>query len=527
MSYMVSRKQARDEAAITAWRLFHEAGGKLPLTLDTLEGLQSGMLGRIVLPSSADYDASRKLFNPLFDIRPSIIAYCDVENDVRLCLQTALAANMAFTVRAGGHSTAGYSGSTGMVIDVGGIDDVCVDAGSMTATVGAGCSFGKLNSALDQYGLHVPGGGCSDVRVGGYMQGGGYGFTSRVFGMNCDNVLEVRVMLWDGTVVTANEQKNHDLWWAIRGGTGGNFGVLLTVRYRLHKLGDVLAFAIRWPLADQNDLGAVQGFLCLQAQFMKSGHFPGFSGQLMIGMQSDAPPDHPDPHPWLLLRGMHVGTQAEGQAALRPLLATASAELQWSRTGSYNALVGPLMSQPHTIPQLNPKLGMTYEIKRSRYVANDIPSTGWQSIVAQWKSAPNRFALVALELYGGAINALPRDNSAFIHRDVAFDAFTEIFWYDPAEADPAQHWLDASCTVLEPFWNGHVYQNYPSGAEPDYRSNYWGEAFDALLAVKRKFDPHTAFTFPQAILPRDTTPAAPVNAPPRVADALAKPTDYR
>jgi FAD/FMN-containing dehydrogenase len=525
MSYAVSRKQSRDAETIAAWRAHDNAGGSLPAPLAALTALLTGLLGTVVLPTSPNYDDSRKLFNPLFDPHPSIIAYCEVERDVALCLAFAQTHKLPFSVRAGGHSTAGYSGCDGMIIDVGELGDICVEADQNTATVGSGCNFARLNAVLDQYALHVPGGDCGDVRVGGYMQGGGFGFTSRMFGMNCDHVIEVRVMLWDGRVVTANETENHDLWWAMRGGTGGNFGVLLTVQYRLQRPGDMFGFAIRWSLSgDAHRAAAIEALMCLQAKYMRGADFPAFGAQVMLGMQSDKP-DMSDPEPWLLVRGLHVGTQAEGQAALQPLLTISGADLQWSCMGPYNDVHQLLMSKPHTIPQLN--LKMTNEIKRSRYVARDLARADWLKIIEQWSKAPNRYALFAMELYGGAINAYPRESSAFIHRDVAFDAFIEIFWYDDGGGQPSEIWLDDATTEMDPFWNGHVYQNYPSGAEPDYRANYWGDAFPALLAVKLKYDPRTLFNFAQAILPPNgVTVAAPV-WPPKVVAALTQPISYR
>lgn len=525
MSYTVSRKQIRDAEQIAAWRQLRDAGKLLPGPFDAIVSLQTSLLGVVVLPTDANYDISRKLFNPLFDPHPSIIAYCEHEPDVAVCLAYAQANKLAFTVRAGGHSTAGYSGCDGMIIDVGHLDDVCIDARSKTAMVGAGCPFDKLNHLLDQYGLHVPGGDCSDVRVGGYMQGGGFGFTSRMLGMNCDNVLEVRVMLWDGRIVTANPRKNQDLWWAVRGGTGGNFGVLLTVRYRLHRPGDMLAFAIRWPLSsDANRDNAVEAMLCLQAKYMRSGDYPAFGGQVMLGMQDDST-DFSMPRPWLLLRGLHIGTRAAGEQALRPLLAVPDAELQWTCHGSYNHVHPLLLSKPHTIPQLFHK--MTDEIKRSRYVSRDLAADEWKTIITRWTGAPNRYACVALELYGGAINAYPKEDSAFIHRDAAFDAFMEIFYYDLTAGQPSGVWLENLCGDMRQFWNGQIYQNYPSGDEPDYRANYWGDAFPALLAVKLKYDPNTVFNFPQAILPRDATPPPAPSWPPKVVAALAQPINYR
>ena len=130
------------------------------------------------------------------------------------------------------------------------MNGISVDPVELTARVGAGANFGLLNAVLDGYGLHVPGGTCADVGVAGFMQGGGYGLTSRRFGINSDCVLAVTMMLADGTIVVADETRERDLWWAVRGGTGNQFGVLLDITYKVVELPSVWSFELRWTVDD-------------------------------------------------------------------------------------------------------------------------------------------------------------------------------------------------------------------------------------------------------------------------------------
>ncbi len=206
--------------------------------------------GHVVQWSDPGYDAARQLSNAAFQGFPQIIVYCEVFEDVRLCLEFAHEHELWAVCRSGGHSTAGFSLSSEMVIDVSRLSYAVVDHPKRLMTVGAGTNFGNVNAQLDTYRLHVPGGGCEDVCVGGFVQGGGYGFTSRRFGMNCDSAVELLLMLADGKLVVASEKKNADLFWAVRGGTGNNFGVLLQVTYRLHELWKVWGFGITWPIDD-------------------------------------------------------------------------------------------------------------------------------------------------------------------------------------------------------------------------------------------------------------------------------------
>ena len=229
-------------------------------------------------------------------------------------LSQSLPEPVPVTCRSGGHNTAGYSVLTGgIVIDMSLFHSIRIDPVSRTATVGPAVPFQKLNKALDEYGLHVPGGECEDVNIAGYMQGGGYGFTSRQFGMNCDNVLQFTMMTYDSTgphVVVASPVRNPGLFWAVRGGTGNNFGVLLEVTYQLYPLGQLWGFGIKWvDLAD-----APAALLAMQDGYMKYGASPALGHLPVIMVQKG------DTEASLGTYGLFNGTREEGMAAIQPLL---------------------------------------------------------------------------------------------------------------------------------------------------------------------------------------------------------------
>jgi hypothetical protein len=130
---------------------------------------------------------------------------------------------------------------------------------------------------------------------------------------------------------------------------------------------------------------------------------------------------------------------------------------------------------------------------------------------------------MCLEIYGGAINDYPIDLNAFIHRGSAFSAFLDVFWYDESEHPAAELFLTKWCNVMNAFWNGEIYQNYPSLAVPDYRKSYWGKALPALVATKQKYDPHGLFNFAQMVSPEPKAPLGQEIWPPAVAAALQQP----
>jgi hypothetical protein len=507
MLHPFSRKQRRDEALFEHWDRLDDALFE-HVSRDRLKAAQAGLQGHIVLPGDPDYDTDRKLFNPVFDTYPIVIVYCAVESDVAIALELGRALPLPFTVRSGGHCTAGFSAGYGALIDVSELDDVTVDTTAQIATVGTGCPFSKLDSALTAAGLHVPGGECADVCVGGFVQGGGYGFTSVTFGISCDNVIDMRVMLADGSIVTASESQNTDLWWAMRGGTGGNFGVLLSLRYRLRPLGDVFGWALIWPLQTESDFeNATGALMALQSGYMLDALVPQLNIQVSLcyqpGTQGGLPPTTPL-QPYLMVRGLYVGSQSQGQAAIQPLCDLPGAITQWTEMASFSQLNVDLLNLPYSMPWFPPKSPMPCEDKASRYVTRPLAAAEWRGLLDYFVTSPNTWSYFYMEFYGGAINAYPaypEQGNAFVHRSAAFNAVLDVFWFDDAGKPAAESFLLGWMDLMAPMWNGEIYQNYPRLDQPDYGGCYWADAQAGLFAVKTKYDPTHAFTFAQEVAP--------------------------
>ena len=499
-----TRKHRRDQALFEHWdRLEDAVFERIPR--DHLKAAQLGLQGHIVLPGDPDYDADRKLSNPVFDAYPIVIIYCVVESDVTIALKLARALLLPFTVRSGGHCTAGFSASYGALIDVSGLADVTLDTTANIATVGTGCPFSKLDLALAGVGLHVPGGECGDVCVGGYVQGGGYGFTSVTYGMSCDNVIDMRVMLADGRIVTASESVNLDLWWAMRGGTGGNFGVQLSLRYQLVPLGDVFGWALIWALQTESDFEYATGALMmLQSQYMLANLPLALNIQVSLcyqpGTQAGLPPTTPL-QPYLMVRGLYVGSQSEGQAAIQPLCDLPGAVLQWTTMDSFYNLNTDLLNVPYSMPWFPPQSPMPCEDKASRYVTRALAATEWRGLLAYFVTSPNTWSYFYMEFYGGAINSYPAQGNAFVHRSAAFNAVLDVFWFDEADRPASEDFLIGWMTFMAPMWNGEIYQNYPRLDQPGYGACYWAAAQAGLYAVKMKYDPTHAFRFAQEVGP--------------------------
>jgi FAD/FMN-containing dehydrogenase len=453
--------------------------------------LQQKVQGSVVVGSDTNYHAARQAFVANYQAFPQIIVYCEVFSDVAEALAFAREWELSPVCRAGGHSTAGYSVNNGMVIDVSRLSYVVVDRRTNRAVVGAGTNFGHLNAALDAYGLHLPSGGCDDVAIAGYMMGGGFGYTSQIFGMNCDSMIEALVMLADGSIVVASKRRNPDLFWALRGGGGGNFGILLQITFQLHDLGPVWGFGIRWRAGHGAD-GAKRVAAALD---VLQGKFTGEEMPHGLGHQSTI--NFIDDEPYLLLRGVYTGDPVTGRALLKPLLNTEGAELDLDRVGGYTEINNYLNSTPE-VPLVAPH---TPNQSESRYIGRKLTRAEWGSIVSLFQRSPNRGNFFGIEGYGGAIAALAPTSTAFWHRKALFDVYTWVFWQDEQEENASLAFLDDFRQVLKPCSNGHAYQNYPNRQNYNYRWMYWGKNFPALVKIKHKYDQTNLFSFGQTISP--------------------------
>jgi len=458
----------------------HSAAPVAALPDEEIEFLKSLLVGNVVLPADENYEASRAVFNRRFDPHPSAILYCMVERDVRLCLDAVRRHKTPFRLRAGGNSFGGYSAGDGVIIDVSGLNDVSIDPAALVATVGSGCSFAKLQSMLDEERVHLPLGDAKNVRIAGFMQGGGFGLTSRTYGLNSDHVLDVRIMLADGRIVRASDEVNHDLWWAVRGGTGGNFGVLLSARYLLRRAPELHPWCLGWRLWRDADLDhAVSALMTMQTRFMRRGGPRGMNISATILYLAESPDGAPK-RPWMVMWGTYVG-----------------------RESAIDERLAPLISNPGCWPRFQPILGRRHKLsfnRCSRLVSRTLSPDEWRGMISHYlANAPDRQSTLQIDGWGGAIAGYPRESSAFIHRDTLFNVSLTAWWENHVEERGARAFLASWSDQVAPFWNGHVYQNFPAIDLIDYETAYWGPAAPALMAVKQKYDPTCLFDFPQAV----------------------------
>ena len=226
-------------------------------TVSAAEGARSELASfgdRLIGPDDARYDEARALFNAMIDKRPALIAFCTSADDVAAAIRFAREQDLPLAVRGGGHNGGGLASvDDGVVIDLSPMKAVSVDPATRTVRVGGGCVWGEVDAATGPHNLAVPTGIISTTGVAGLTLGGGHGYLSRRHGLTVDNLLSAKMVLADGSQVTASADENPDLFWAIRGG-GGNFGVVTEFTFRAHPLETIVGGPTFWAIEDADEL---------------------------------------------------------------------------------------------------------------------------------------------------------------------------------------------------------------------------------------------------------------------------------
>lgn len=207
--------------------------------------------GELLTPGDPGYDEARSVWNGAFDRHPAIIARCGSDAEVATAVALGRERELEIAVRGGGHSFSGASTCDGgLMIDLGPMRGVSVDPGARRAVCGGGASWADVDAATQVYGLATPGGIVSHTGIGGLTLGGGMGWLTRPFGLSIDNLVSARVVTAGGRVLRAAEDENAELFWGLRGG-GGNFGVVTSFEFRLHRVGPTVNVALLFWEADQ------------------------------------------------------------------------------------------------------------------------------------------------------------------------------------------------------------------------------------------------------------------------------------
>ena len=463
--------------------------------------LRAALRDGLVRSGDATYDAARVLYNTRFDVvRPLAVARCATTQDVRECVRFARAYGIPLALRSGGHSYGGWSTGPGLVVDVGRMS--AIDVQRDRVTVGAGARLIDLYDAVAARGQGVPAGSCASVGVTGLTLGGGMGVLSRAWGLTCDDLVAAQVVTADGQVRDCDEARDADLFWALRGGGGGSFGVVTSLTLRTHPATALAIGFLSWPWSR-----AAAVVSAWQVWMSRATDALWSTLHLQTGAQG----------PEVTMHAVLTGTASDLASRFDTLVAGAGAPIyreQGVRTYRDVMLLeagclGRSIEQCHLVGTTPAAvLGRETYVAKSAVAKQPLPDAAIAALVGAVESIAGRQGVgggaVLLDSLGGAVSRVAPSATAFAHRDAFAVAQFIASWNaaGPASvADDMQTWLRDLYATARPLIGRGAYVNYADAELPDWEDAYWGANYPRLRQVKAKYDPDRVFDFPQAVRP--------------------------
>jgi len=459
-----------------------------PVVRQVPRKLSQAIRGPVFRRGSPGFAQAALVYNERFDaVTPLAVARPLDTRDVQAAVQWGVARGVSLRARSGGHSYAGYSTlADGIVLDLRTLNAIAVDRAAGTATVGAGAQLIDVYTALAAHGATIPAGSCPSVGICGVTLGGGMGLAGRAFGLTTDHVVGVQIVTPAGWIRNVDASSDPDLFWALRGGGGGNFGVVTRFTFRLRRLPTSAAyFFVSWPWASAGE--------ALDAWLRSAPHADAAMTSIFhlnAGGGTSAE-----------VTGQYLGSSADLAALLKPLSAVPGANVS---TGQEAYL--PLQNRwagcssiseaaCHTVGTApDGTLSRASFDAKSDYLRKALPSGGLKVLTQALETRASRpgSGAILFDSYGGAINRVAPDATAFVHRDVL--CAMQYLSYNGDDG-----WLADTWSKMRPYVSGQAYQNYIDASLPHWQQAYYGANYPRLLATREHFDPDHYFKFAQGI----------------------------
>lgn len=357
-------------------------------------------------------------------------------------------------------------------------------AGADTLIAGPGATLAGVNSLTTVTGRVLPAGYCQTVRLGGHVGGGGLGILSRAYGLASDHLLSARVVTASGQVVTASKDAHADLFWALRGGGSGSFGVVTQSRFALRAVPEATLIQMHWNLP----IGDCAAFLAEWQEVnlrldrgMGSYLYIARRGAGVIQMRS---------------RLISVADHAVSVAGAQRLYAIARPARDPVVLQSGFGVVADRMWPKAHYPQEHAKIGSNFLTGAARVGT-------WERVVAALDRDGAFAQTVTLETLGGAVDDIAPSDTAFVHRgDAAFLAQFDMPVPPGADAVARIAAMREVQGILAGEGAAGAYVNYPDLDLPDWQAACWGANYARLVEVKTAYDPQDVFRHAQSVRPK-------------------------
>ncbi len=436
-----------------------------------LQKLDDQLPGRLSMPGNLRYAAATAIWPKATGRPPRAVVHCRTPQHIQQAIRAARDAGLAISVRGGGHDWAGRALCDGLVLDLSGMRDVVVSSDLGEARISGGARASDVVAVTDPFGLAPVTGSVGAVGMAGLTLGGGYGPLIGRFGLALDNLLGAEVVLADGRIVTADDDGEAELFWALRGG-GGNFGVVTAMRHRLHELAGVRAGVLLFPFSEA---AAVLEWCSQLLAFAPDA----LTAQLGLAFG-------PDGAPAVMVAPTWCGAPDEGEAHIAPFLQSGTRLMGEVRAMSYGASLANFDA---------------FLVNGQRVLMETawLPSLDLRSIAAligAMANAASPGCAVFTHEFRGAASRTPLEATAFGLRED--HVLVEILaTFDDRDRDAAQkhrRWAEDTRRALEPMALPGGYPNLLAGDDPDRATASYGRNAERLIQAKRRYDPDGVFS---------------------------------
>jgi hypothetical protein len=457
-----------------------QAFKKVGITLDDLFCFQKEV--PIVYPWDDNYDKIRQVVNRRFNIYPMGIVMATKRKHVVQAVNFCRDHNIPMAIRGGSHCFEGYSVNEGIVIDQSLRKKIRIDPKTKQGILEAGCLLGPTAEAISQYGLALPAGTNPSVGCLGLALGGGIGFLSRKFGITTDNILEAEVVLPSGKMVVANKDKNSDLYWALKGAGGSNFGIVTNLKIQLYELPEVYVYEVLFDFKYFKEVLKNWQSWAYDVDINLSSEFHFYDNETnTVSVTGEYFPT---------IKGDETGKIKD---LLSPMLTTPYTSLSIQKVKYLDAVKKWGSSGAFWLPFFKGK---------NAFLKEPFSDAALDVIVKYLRTGSGKdiFELTSL---GGKIDDVPVDGAAFPHRGYKYWLLINFHFTTLEETILGLKRIDDFYRELKPFLEEGTYiksyVNIPDRDLDDCLQSYYGSNLQKLIEVKKKYNPHGLFDFLQAV----------------------------
>lgn len=437
----------------------------------------NGLTGKVIWPFEPEYEQARQEYNRDINAYPVAIVYCYNSQDVANAILWSQKHHVKLRIRSGRHNYDGFSTGNGkLVIDTTFMDRIEIDTNDEVVKVQAGTRLRRLYDILYEHGCTFPGGTCPTVAISGLTLGGGIGLSTRYLGLTCDSLIEAEMVNAKGEILIANQECNPDLFWALRGAGGGNFGVVTSFTFTLKKKVDkITLIQLKW---DNNQPARLQFLHEWQAWLEDLD--PRMSAFGRVYKQG------------VYFFAFFYGLPDEAANILEPILNIPGLTLK-------NIEYVDFIKAIDTIGAMYPKSEKF--VDTGRFVYRHLHENELKKIIKILDGAPSDTnSLIKVYSLGGVVSTVDPNDTAFYYRTAKYIMAISSSWEENDAALINKAWVAKGFKYIKWLTCGS-YINFPYRKLKDYLMAYYGRHVKVLQSIKAKYDPRNIFSFPQSIKP--------------------------